>query len=116
MLLCCCCLTLRTSNSFGPDSILYPPICHVCVLQPTNALSVENVFGGFCVDGQHCSVTYPRSHSNNTIPLESDAPIATAYNCDFALLLAMICCLRVYVFDMWLPINITLALDDVRVS
>ena len=61
-------------------------------------------------------IVNPRSHITDTIPFDSDASSAEAYISASALLLAMICCLRVYVFYKCLPSNTTPALEDYRVS
>ena len=90
---------------------LYPQIRHVFVFQTTNSLSVNKVFGGFFASmASTAFIAYPRSHSNGVILFDSDAHNAAAYNSDSALLPAMIFCLRVCAFNMWLPISITPAL------
>ena len=66
----------------GCAFILHPQVCHINVLRSTIALSVEDVFGGLRINGQHWL-------NNDTIPFDS------AQSSVSALPLAMICCLRV---------------------
>ena len=44
-------------------------------------------------------IAHPTSHGNDTIPFDSDAPNAAAYSSVSVLLLAMIFCLRMCVFQ-----------------
>ena len=46
-------LTLHTRILLGSGFISHPLVCHINVLQSTNPLSVEDVFGGLRINGQH---------------------------------------------------------------
>ena len=85
------------SQYLGSDFVLYPQICRIHVFKRPMTLSVEDVLCGFLRRWPASTgfITYPRSHSNDTIPFDSDAPNAAAYNSDSALILEMMCCLRV---------------------
>ena len=101
-------LTLRTPNFLDLTSSC------IHVLQSTNPLSVEAVFGGLRINGQRWLhlVTQVSQQRHDSFRL---APNAAAYSSASALFLAMIFCLRVYAFKVSLPSSFTPAIDDVRV-
>ena len=68
------------------------------MLESTNPLSVEDVFGGLRILANTGFISQPRSFNHDTIPFDSDAPNAAANSSASALRLATICCLRVYAF------------------
>ena len=41
------------SQPFGSDCTLHPQVCHISVLQSTDPLPVEDVFGSLRINGQH---------------------------------------------------------------
>ena len=55
--ICCVFHTLDSAHSkpVGSHFILHPQICHINVLHSTNPLSLEDVFGGPRINGQHIS-------------------------------------------------------------
>ena len=47
------CCDSTHSQPCGSDFILHPQVCHINVLQSTNPLTVDDVFSGLHINGQH---------------------------------------------------------------
>ena len=96
-------LTLDSAYNqhLGPDPNLYPRICHIHVFQKRRITCMWRMCAvAFASTASTGVITYPRSHSNDTTPFDPDSPNAAANNSDSALLLAIVCCERVYALNV----------------
>ena len=104
-LICHVSLALDSAHSKPPrsDFILHPQVCHINVLQSTNSLSVEAVFGRLRINGLHwLHLVTQISFNSDVTPVNSDASSAPAFSSASALLLVRIFCLHMNAFSLWL--------------